>query len=58
MRDEVPSYRTYELVVDSVESHAIASWWADVFGVEAGHEASHEGDRSVLEGVPGMPFEA
>ncbi len=54
VRDVVPSYRTYELNVDSVDAPAIAGWWAEVFGVEVQNEGQ---PWSWLSGVPGMPFE-
>lgn len=53
VRDEVPAYRLYEVVVDCADPERVARWWAERFGVEARTE---NGDWW-LEGVPGMPFE-
>lgn len=55
VRDEVPAYRTYEVVVDAADPETIARWWADVFGVEAQNEGE---PWWWLEDVPGMPFES
>jgi glyoxalase superfamily protein len=54
VRDEVPSYKLYEVVVDSVDAHAIGGWWAEVLGatVEHGDE-----DEASFADAPGMPFE-
>ena len=35
VRDELPAYRVYEVIVDAVDPESIARWWADVFGVPA-----------------------
>ncbi len=52
VRDDVPDYRVYELVVDSGDPAAIAGWWAEVFGVAPHREPDHQW----LDDVPGMPF--
>ena len=54
VREDVPSYKTYELCVDAIDGERMARWWADVFGVEALKQG-----RTYwwIEGVPGMPFE-
>ena len=54
LRDQVGDYRLYEVVVDSVDPERVARWWAERFGVTAGHEGGTEWS---LAGVPGMPFE-
>ena len=54
VRDEVPAYKVYEVVVDSVDPGRMARWWAERFGVEAGDEG---GSEWWIEGVPGMPFD-
>lgn len=54
--ERLMSYRVYELVVDCRDPERLARWWAEIFGVEAQHEAPHP--WWWLEGVPGMPFEA
>ena len=48
---ELPAYRVFEIVVDSVDPERIAIWWAGVFGVEA----NHKGDVWWLQEVPGFP---
>jgi hypothetical protein len=51
-------YRLYEVVVDSADPAAIATWWADRFGVPVQHgTVSRDGAFSWLEGPPGPPFE-
>ena len=35
-RDEVPSYKLYELVIDSADPFAVAGWWQGVLGGELG----------------------
>ncbi len=54
-RDEVPSYRAYELVIDAVDPARITAWWAEAFGVPVRNEGQ---PWSWLTDVPGMPFEA
>ncbi|MBO9523578.1 MAG: hypothetical protein J7518_18765 [Nocardioidaceae bacterium] len=49
-------YRTYELVVDTVNAASLTDWWAEVFGATV-HGTEHP-DWRWLEDVPGMPFEA
>ncbi|SFC16108.1 hypothetical protein SAMN04487968_104102 [Nocardioides terrae] len=53
-RDEVPSYRLYEVVVDCHDPRRIATWWGDAFGVTAQHGDGY----SWLERLPGAPFES
>jgi hypothetical protein len=53
-REEVPSYKLYEVVVDSVDAHAIGAWWAEVLGATL--EDAEEGEASFAD-APGMPFE-
>ncbi len=54
-RDEVPTYRLYELGVDSYDPRALAAWWGALIGGAAGHDDEH--GWSWVEEVPGMPFE-
>ena len=56
VRDEVPSYQLYEVVVDSADPAAIASWWAEVLGATVQH-ATDEGGSSWFEDAPHVPFE-
>jgi hypothetical protein len=54
VRDEVPAYKLYEIVVDAVNGKAVSRWWHEVLGGEY-HE---DDDGGYLLDVPGMPFEA
>ena len=55
VRETVPAYKTYEVVVDSVDGERMARWWGEVFGVEPQNQG-----RSYwwIEGVTSMPFES
>jgi hypothetical protein len=53
-RAELPRERLYEINVDSVEPESIATWWADVLGARAGHDAP---GASYVDRIPGAPFE-
>jgi len=52
-REEVPAYKLYEVVVDSSDPAAIATWWADVLGATAQHAEEH----SWFEDAPHVPFD-
>ena len=54
-RDEVPSYKLYEIVVDSADPAATASWWGEVLGATV----QHDGDdgSSWFEDAPHVPFD-
>ncbi len=54
VREQVPTYKLYEIVVDSVDGPGMARWWHEVLGGELGAE---EPD-GWLEKVPGLPFES
>jgi hypothetical protein len=54
--DEVPAYKVYEMVVDSVDPEAIGRWWADVFGVQLQHQDGKP--WTWLEDVPGLTMGA
>jgi len=54
VREQVPDYRLYEVVVDCVDSRPIAAWWADVL---AGRLVEDETDFAVDQ-IPGAPFES
>lgn len=56
VREQVPAYRLYEVIVDSTDPVRIATWWADVLGARMGHDAEH-GDAYV-DNIPGAPFES
>lgn len=55
LRDDVPDYRFFQLVVDAADAHEIARWWGEVFGTEPVTHGT-PGWWS-LERVPGMPYE-
>ena len=55
LRDEVPAYRTHELIVDAVDPARIAAWWGEVFGAPVRNDGQ---PWSWLTDVPGMPFDA
>jgi hypothetical protein len=52
--DQLPGYRLHGIVIDSAQPAAIATWWADRFGVQA--HADADGSWS-LQHVPGMPWD-
>jgi hypothetical protein len=52
----LPQYRLYELVIDSVEPRAIASWWAAVFGVAV--QSDEAKGYCWLIDIPGLPFDS
>jgi predicted enzyme related to lactoylglutathione lyase len=55
LRDQVPDYQFFQLVVDAANAEEIARWWADVFATEA---VSHSTpDWWGMQDVPDMPFE-
>ncbi|MET0448875.1 MAG: VOC family protein [Aeromicrobium sp.] len=43
-----------DVVVDSADHRAIATWWADVWGGEIGHDD----DYTYLDAIPGAPVES
>ena len=58
VRDEVPAYKLYEIVVDSRDAHEITAWWAEVFGATVqDNERDDDEVFSWFEDAPGMPFE-
>jgi hypothetical protein len=52
VRSELPAERLHGLVVDSADPHALAQWWARVYGVNV---TANDG-WFTLEDVPGMPI--
>ncbi|UYM06187.1 VOC family protein [Solicola gregarius] len=54
VRDEVPSYRLYEVIVDCVDPVRLATWWGDVLGARTGEQD----DFAYLDEIPGAPFES
>jgi catechol 2,3-dioxygenase-like lactoylglutathione lyase family enzyme len=55
VRSDVPSYRLYEVVVDSARPHAIAAWWAEVLGAQLHDD---EDGSAYVDGIAGLPFES
>ncbi len=55
VREQVPAYRMYELVVDAVDPARIARWWADVLD---GHLVDDERGFSYVDRIPGVPFDS
>ncbi len=55
VRETVPSYRPFEIVVDSADPRAQARWWAGVIGGDVGHDDAKP--WWWLESVPGSPFQ-
>jgi hypothetical protein len=53
VREQVPDYRLYEVVVDCADAKSLAIWWASVLG----GELEGDGDWWGLSNVPGAPFE-
>lgn len=55
LREQVPDYRLYEVVVDCAasESESLARWWGTVLG----GELERDDEDWVVAKVPGMPFE-
>jgi hypothetical protein len=55
VRDQVPEYRLYEVVVDCAVPARVAQWWAEVLDAPAHRDSEHDW---WLEPVPGAPFES
>jgi predicted enzyme related to lactoylglutathione lyase len=55
-RDALPAYRLFELVIDAADPRAIATWWADVFGISA--QSGEDQSYYWLDRIPGLPFES
>ena len=56
VREQVPEYRLYEVIVDSHDPARIATWWGDVLGAQSGYDAEH--DFGYVDNIPGAPFES
>lgn len=54
VREDVPDYRLYEVVVDSADEAAVSAWWQGVWGGRLEHD---ERGFSWLDDVPGIPFD-
>ena len=55
VRDDVPAYRMYEVVVDCADHARIARWWADVLG---GTQVADGRGFSYVDRVPGAPLDS
>jgi catechol 2,3-dioxygenase-like lactoylglutathione lyase family enzyme len=55
VRDRLPGYRLYEVVVDCERPAPVARWWSDVLGAPLHSHPEH--DWWWLEPVPGAPFD-
>jgi predicted enzyme related to lactoylglutathione lyase len=55
-REDVPAYRLFEMVIDSVDPRSIGLWWAEVFGATL----NDADDKSFvwLTDIPSLPFES
>ena len=53
VRDQLPDYRLYEVVVDCADGEPVARWWAEVLG----GELERDGEDWALTKAPGIPFE-
>jgi hypothetical protein len=53
VRERVPDYRLYEVVVDCVDPSPVAAWWAVVL---AGHLVEDEPHEASVDQIPGAPF--
>jgi catechol 2,3-dioxygenase-like lactoylglutathione lyase family enzyme len=49
---DLPAYRVFEVVIDSVDAEASARWWSEIFGVEARNDGK---PWWWLDGIPGVP---
>ena len=54
VRDTVPSYRPFEIIVDCADPEPITRWWSGVFGGRVVHDEAKP--WWWLEEVPGSPF--
>ena len=54
VRDDVPSYRLYEISVDCVDHRAMSAWWQSILGGTVGIDEQE--DISWVESVPNAPF--
>ncbi len=52
--DALPDYRIYEVVVDAADPVTIASWWAERYGSDVGHDQDQ--GFSWIDEVSGMPW--
>ena len=55
VREQLPAYRLFQVVVDAVDAEASARWWADVFAGTATPSDSLDWWR--VWDVPGLPFQ-
>ena len=55
VRERVPDYRLYEVVVDCVDPGPLSTWWAVVL---AGHVVEGGPNEASVDHIPGAPFES
>ena len=55
VREEVPAYRLYEIVLDAADPRAVAQWWAALLD---GRYVDEGDDFVWITDIPGAPFEA
>ncbi|GAA2077030.1 VOC family protein [Aeromicrobium halocynthiae] len=55
VREEVPTYRLYEVVVDCADHAGTSAWWQALWGGRLEHDAR---GFSWIDDAPGMPFDA
>jgi hypothetical protein len=53
--ESLRTYRVYEVVVDAAYPVSIASWWAERYAANVGHD--HDRAFSWIDQVPGMPWD-
>jgi Glyoxalase-like domain len=54
VREEVPAYRLYEIVLDATDPRAVAQWWAALLD---GRYVDEGDDFVWITDIPGAPFE-
>jgi hypothetical protein len=55
VRDDPPTYKLKDVVVDAVDHAAIAIWWAEIWGGTLVHDDS---GFSYIDDIPGAPVES
>ena len=53
VRETVPDYKLYELVIDCADAARLAAWWGDAFGAKV----DSSGEDHWIEGIEGLPFD-
>jgi len=55
VRETVPAYRLFEVIVDSAEPMSIARWWAEALGA---HLVEDERGFAWIDDIPAAPFDS